>query len=84
MEHVSYRYALTSSETYLSGAGPITVMRRLYRPAGRGSRSICPLELRAGIVAGYGTPRAARQAAFAMAHLTPGDSAALFGEVGGM
>lgn len=84
MEQVGYRYALTSSETYLSAAGPMTVMRRLYRPAGRGSRSICPLELRAGIVAGHWTPRAARQAAFAMAHLTPGDSEALFKEVGGM
>jgi len=79
-----YRQALTSSETYLSASGPITVERHLYRPPGRGSRSICPLELRAGIIRGYWTPRAARQAAFAMAHLTPGDSEALFGELGGM
>ena len=42
------------------------------------------MELRAGIIRGYWTPRAARQAAFAMAHLTPGDSEALFGELGGM
>jgi hypothetical protein len=33
---------------------------------------------------GYWTPRAARQAAFAMAHLTPGDSQDLFSELGGM
>jgi len=38
---VTYRQALTSSETYLSAAGPITVTRNLYRPSGRGSRSIC-------------------------------------------
>jgi hypothetical protein len=81
---VMHRQTLTSSETYLSAAGPITVERHLYRPAGRGSRSICPLELRAGIIRGYWTPRAARQAAFAMAHLTPGDSQDLFGELGGM
>lgn len=79
-----YRQALTSSETYLSAAGPLTIERHLYRPAGRGSRSICPLEWRAGIIRGYWTPRAARQAAFAMAHLTPGDSEALFAELGGM
>jgi hypothetical protein len=42
------------------------------------------MELRAGIMRGYWTPRAARQAAFAMAHLTSGDSEALFGELGGM
>jgi len=81
---VTYRQTLTASETYLSAAGPLRVERHLYRPAGRGSKSICPLELRAGIIGGYWTPRAARQAAFAMAHLTAGDSEALFAELGGM
>jgi hypothetical protein len=56
-----YGQALTSTETYLSAAGPVTVERHLYRPAGRGTKSICPLELRAGIVRGLFTPRAARQ-----------------------
>lgn len=84
VDGVAHRYTLTSSETYMSSAGPITVTRQLYRPAGRGSRSICPLELQAGIVRGYWTPRAARQAAFVMAHLTPGNSEALFDELGGM
>lgn len=81
---VTYRQTLTASETYLSAAGSLKIERHLYRPAGRGSKSICPLELRAGIICGYWTPRAARQAAFAMAHLTPGDSEALFAELGGM
>jgi hypothetical protein len=81
---VTYRQTLTTSETYLSATGPLNVERHLYRPAGRGSKSICPLELRAGIIGGYWTPRAARQAAFAMAHLTPGDTEALFAELGGM
>ena len=81
---VTYRPALTSSETYLSAAGPVKVTRNLYRSAGRGSPSICPLELRAGIIRGYFTPRAARQAAFVTAHLTPGESAALFEELEGM
>jgi len=80
---ISYRWALSSPETYLSSAGPITVSRSLYRPAGRGSKSICPMEMRAGIIRGYWTPRAARQAAFATAHLTPGQSEALFDEMGG-
>ena len=81
---VLYRPALTSSEVYLSAAGPVKVTRQLYRPAGRSSKSICPLELRAGIIAGHFTPRAARQAAFVMAHLTPGESEALFDELGAM
>lgn len=81
---VSYRPTLTSSETYLTAVGPVTVRRHLYRPAGRGSRSICPLELRAGIIGGQWTPRAARQATFVLAHLTPGESEGLFVELGGM
>jgi len=84
VDGVTYRYTVTSSETYLSAAGHITVTRNLYRPSGRGSRSICPLELRAGIIGGHWTPRAARQAAYVMAHLTPGNSEALFDELGSM
>lgn len=84
VEGETYRLTLTSTETYLSGAGAVTVARQLYRPAGRGSKSICPLELRAGIVAGYFTRRATRQAAFVTAQLTPGESAVLFAELEGM
>jgi len=84
VEGVSYRRSLESTQTYVSAAGPITVPRHLYRPAGRSTKSICPLELRAGIVEGLWTPRAARQGAFVMAHLTPRESALLFEELGGM
>ena len=84
VEGITYRPSLTASETYLSAAGPVKVTRHLYRPAGRSSKSICPLELRAGIIAGQFTPCAARQATFVVAHLTPGESEALFDELGGM
>lgn len=84
VEEKTYRYTLTSSETYLSSAGPIKVTRNLYRPPGRGSKSICPLELRTGIIGGYWTPRAARLGAWAVAHMTPGDSEKMFKEQGGM
>jgi len=80
----TYRYTLTSSETYLSSAGAITVTRNLYRPSGRGSKSICPLELRTGMIGGYWTPRAARLGAWAVAHMTPGESEKMFDEQGGM
>ncbi len=79
-----YREVMTSSETYLTAAGPVKVERHLYRPAGRSSKSICPLELRAGIIAGAFTPWAARQAAFITAQLTPGESEKVFAELGGM
>jgi len=80
----TYRPALTSSETYLTAAGEVSITRNLYRPSGRGSKSICPLELRAGIIGGYWTPRAARQATFVVAHVTPGQGETLFDELGGM
>jgi hypothetical protein len=84
VEGTVYRQSLTWTETYLSAAGPVTVERHLYRPAGRSTKSICPLELRAGIVGGLFTPRAARQGAFVLAHLTPREAAGLFSELGGM
>lgn len=79
---VVHQPVLTAAETYLSAAGPVRVERHLYRPAGHNAKSLCPLELRAGIVAGYWTPRAARQGAFVIAHLTSGEAEALFDELG--
>lgn len=84
VDGIPYHRSLESTETYLSAAGPVTVTRHLYRPAGHHTKSICPLEWRAGIVGGLWTPRAARQGAFVMAHLTPREGATLFAELGGM
>lgn len=81
---VSYQPVLQAAETSLSAAGPVRVERHLYRPAGRNAKSICPLELRAGIVSGYWTPRAARQGAFIIAHLPASPAEALFQELGAM
>jgi len=73
---------LRSAETYTSAAGPVTVMRTLYR---RGTdQSVVPLELRAGMVEGHWTPLAARQAMWVVAHLTPGEGEGLFAELGNM
>ena len=81
---VSYQPVLRAAETYLSAAGPVRVERHLYRPAGRNAKSICPLELRAGIVHGYWTPRAARHGAFVIAHVPASAAEALFQELGAM
>ena len=40
VDGVSYRRSLESPQTYVSAAGPITVTRHLYRPAGRSTKSI--------------------------------------------
>lgn len=77
-----HRRVLRSSKIYTSAAGPIEVMRTLYRYGAE--QSVVPLEGRAGIVAGHFTPRAARQSLWAVAHLTPQDAASLFRELGAM
>jgi hypothetical protein len=51
---------------------------------GEGERTLCPLELQAGIVEGRWTPLAARQTAFVVAHLTPQEGEDLFRELGNM
>src|SRR5262249_7367277 len=81
---VSYQPVLQAPETSLSTAGPVRVERHLYRPAGRNAKSLCPLELRAGIVNGYWTPRAARQGAFGLAQLPGAAADARFAGLGAM
>jgi hypothetical protein len=78
-----YQQGVRSPETYYSAAGPVQVERQLYQPEG-GGKSICPLELRVGIVGGLFTPRSARQGAYVMAHLTSREAEGLFGEIGNL
>jgi hypothetical protein len=68
-------------KTSQSASGPITVSRNLYRPAG-GGKSICPLELRAGIIAGLYTPVLARQVSSMMGQMTSEETSKLFNELG--
>ena len=77
-----YRQVVRCEESYVSAAGPVRVMRSLYRRGGEGERTVCPLELRAGMVEERWTPLAARQAAFVVAHLTPQEGEDLFRELG--
>ena len=77
-----HRRVLRATETYLSAAGPITVQRTLYRAGSE--RAVVALELRAGIIGGYWTPLAARQASLLVAHLTPQECADTLRELGNM
>ncbi|MGH8651439.1 MAG: hypothetical protein ACREYE_04275 [Gammaproteobacteria bacterium] len=78
------RRVVRCEETYVSAAGPVRVMRTLYRGGCAEERTLCPLELRAGIVEGRWTPLAVRQVAFVVAHLTPQEGEDLFRELGDM
>jgi hypothetical protein len=85
VEGERYQRIMSSGKNYLSTAGEVRVERHLYRRVGCDQeRCICPMELGAGIIGGYATPRAARQMNFAAAHLPPREAAELFVEIGGM
>jgi hypothetical protein len=85
VEGERYRRIMSSGKNYLTTAGEVRVERHLFRRVGgEKERCICPMELGAGIIGGYATPRAARQMSFAAAHLPPREAADLFVEIGGM
>lgn len=67
-------------QTYMSASGRIIVARNLYRPAG-GGKSICPMELRAGIVGGFYTPLMARHVNYMMGQMTSVETSRMFEEL---
>ena len=79
-----YKRVLRCEQTYLSAAGEIRAERAVYRNSAGDRESLCPMELRSGIVEGYWTPRAAELAAWSVAHMTPGESEQMFSRFGGM
>lgn len=84
VDGVPHRRVLRCSQTYMTAAGPVSIERTLYSTRQDGERAVCPMELRAGVVEGYFTPLAAQSSAWAVAHLTPGESETLFARMGGM
>lgn len=69
----TYRRKHKAPKEYQTALGPVSVERHVYvnRKKDGDSRSICPLELQSGIIEGYWTPLAAKNAMWALAHLTP-------------
>ena len=83
IDDIVHTQVLRGTASYLTRAGVVSVERSLYRAAGE-DFSVCPMELRAGIVEGYWTPWAAMLAVWAVAHLTPAEAEELFDRVVGM
>lgn len=80
-----YRRVLRAEEEYLTAAGPIRVMRSLYKDhTDPGARAIVPLELRIGIVEGFWTPLAAEQGAWVVSQMVPKLAEELFERLGNM
>lgn len=85
VEGTVYRRVLRAEEEYLTAAGPVRVMRSLYKdhtdPA---ARAIVPLELRIGIIEGFWTPLAGQQGAWVVSQMVPKLAEELFARLGNM
>jgi hypothetical protein len=85
VEGTIYRRVLRAEEEYLTAAGPVRVMRSLYKDhTDEGARAIVPLELRIGIIEGFWTPLAAQQGAWVVSQMVPKLGEELFERVGNM
>ncbi|MEX1003731.1 MAG: hypothetical protein WDZ35_16545 [Crocinitomicaceae bacterium] len=69
----SYRRKHKATKTYQTAFGAVEIERHVYanRKKDGDGKGIVPLELQAGIIEGYWTPTAAKNAVWALAHLTP-------------
>jgi hypothetical protein len=85
VEGIPHRRVVRCEETYFTPAGPVRVPRSLYaRRTGEEERALSPMELRAGIVDGRWTPRAAKQAIWFVAEMTPRTVEELYQRLGGL
>jgi hypothetical protein len=80
-----HRQVLRAKDTYFTPAGPVAVLRSLYATRTEpGEQAVVPMELRAGIVEGRFTPRAAKQALWFVAQLPPQAVEELYQRLGGL
>ncbi len=85
VEGVPHRRVVRCEETYFTPAGPVRVARSLYaKRTGEEEKALSPMELRAGIVDGRWTPRAAKQAVWFVAEMTPRTVEELYRRLGGL
>jgi len=74
-----------STETYMTTMGRVTVERTLYKDrTDPGARAVAATEARLGIIGGFWTPEAGKQAAWVVSQMTPALAKELFGRVGNM
>lgn len=83
IDGVVHRRAVRCSAPYQTSAGKVSIERTLYRPPD-GGPCVAPMDLRAGVVEGRWTPRAAKQGIFALAHLPTETAAEMFVTIGCM
>ena len=72
--------AVRATREYMTAFGRVTIERGVYR-AVRNGPTLCPMELRAGIVEGFWTPHAAKLAALCISDMTPKRAESFFKEL---
>lgn len=80
---LTYKKATRNSQRYMTAAGEVMIKRSLYRNE-RNGQTYCPMELRSGMIEGFWTPKAAKQAIHMVSLVTPAEAHRLFEELGGM
>lgn len=75
--------AARAEREYMSLFGPVRVMRGIYRSV-RNGPTVCPMEVRAGILENFWTRRAAKLAVLAVTDMSPYGACHFFAELGGM
>lgn len=76
-----YQKASRNKKRYMTLAGEVTLKRTLYRTT-RNGMTYCPMELNTGLIEGFWTPQAAKQALHLVSLNTPAESEAVFKEFG--
>ncbi len=77
----TYRRSSRNKKTYMTLAGEVTLERTLYRTI-RNGVTYCPLELNTGLIEGFWTPQAAKQALHLVSLNTPAEAEGIFKEFG--
>jgi len=80
-DNKTYRKASRNKKTYMTLAGEVSLERTLYRTS-RNGVTYCPLELNTGLIEGFWTPQAAKQALHLVSLNTPAESENIFKEFG--
>jgi hypothetical protein len=80
-----HRRVLRQSQTYMTTAGQVVVERTLYKDrTDSDGYCVSPLDLKVGVVGGFWTPKAAKQALWVVTQMTPAKAEELFTRVGNM
>jgi hypothetical protein len=80
----TYDFAYRVPYTYHGLFGLYGVERSLYRPSDGKGPSICPLDMRVGIIEGTWTPAAAELMAYSAVLMTPYEAEEFFAKLGGL